>query len=129
MKKLIDANIIIRFLIADDKKKADAIEKLLKSKEKFILTDVAISEIIWILSSYYQEERTAIVKKITALIDLSQIKGNKKILLLALSYFKEYNVDWIDAYLAAFAEYNKIKEIYSYDKDLDKIKTIKRKEP
>lgn len=129
MSKLIDANIIIRFLLADDKKKADAIEKLLQSKEKFILTDVTISEIIWVLSSYYQEEKTAIVKKIAALINLPQITSNKKILLLALSYFKEYNIDWIDAYLTAFAQYHKIKEIYSYDKDLDKIKTIKRKEP
>ena len=129
MAKLLDANIIIRFLVADSKEKADAIEKLFQSDETLILTDVTISEIVWVLSSYYKDVRSEIVKKITTLIHLPQIKCSKKIILIALSWFEKYNIDWIDAYLVAYAEENTITEIYSYDRDLDKIKKIKRLEP
>lgn len=63
MAKILDANVIIRYLVEDDEKKADAIEHLLKSDEVLILTDVTISEIVWVLSSYYENTRNEIVEK------------------------------------------------------------------
>ena len=129
MEKVLDANIIIRFLVDDDKEKTNAIEKLIRSNETLILTDVTIAEIIWVLSSYYKEPKKDIVKKITALIHLPSIKCNKKVIITALSFFEKHNIDWIDAYLAAYTKENDLKEIYSYDLDLDKIKSIKRLTP
>lgn len=129
MEKILDANIIIRYLVEDDKQKANAIESLLQSDKILILTDVTISEIIWVLSSYYHEKKEEIIKKITALIHLPSIKTNKSLILKALYIFQKNKIDWIDAYLAAFAIENKIETIYSYDTDLDKIKKIKRREP
>jgi len=129
MEKVLDANIIIRFLVDDDKEKADAIEKLIRSNETLILTDLTIAEIIWVLSSYYKEPKKDIVKKITALIHLPSIKCNKKVMITALNFFEKHNIDWIDAYLAAYNKENDLKEIYSYDLDLDKIKSIKRLTP
>jgi len=129
MEKILDANIVIRYLVEDDKKKVDAIESLLQSKEILLLTDVTISEIIWVLSSYYQETRQDIARKITVLIYLPSIKCNKNLILRALEIYQKNNLDWIDAYLSAYALENNLKEIYSYDQDLDKIKKIKRVEP
>lgn len=129
MAKILDANVIIRYLVGDDEKKADAIERLLKSDEVLILTDVTISEIVWVLSSYYENTRDEVVEKISTLVQLSSIKCNKKIVLIALSLFQKHSIDWVDAYLAAYAEENNIGEIYSYDHDLDKIKGVKRLEP
>ncbi len=129
MAKILDANVIIRYLVEDDEKKADAIEHLLKSDEVLILTDVTISEIVWVLSSYYENTRNEIVEKISTLIQLSSIKCNKRLVLLALSLFQKYNIDWVDAYLAAYGEENNIDEMYSYDHDLDKVKGVKRLEP
>ncbi|MEK7079110.1 MAG: PIN domain-containing protein [Patescibacteria group bacterium] len=129
MAKILDANIVIRFLVEDDKVKTDAVEKLFRSEEILILTDVTISEIVWVLSSYYDVSRMEIVKKITTLIHLPSIRCDKKIVLIALSLFEKYNIDWIDAYLAAYAEENSIDGVYSYDRDLDKVKKIKRREP
>lgn len=129
MPNLLDANLIIRYLAEDDKGKAEAVEKLLKSKEKLILTDVTVSEIIWVLSSYYEIPKEEIAEKMEALLSLGCIKANKKILFQALSFYKKLNIDWIDAYLSSLARGKNIKKIYSYDKDLDKIKEIKREEP
>ena len=129
MVKILDANVIIRYLIEDDEKKAGAIESLLKSDEVLILTDVTVSEIIWVLSSYYENTREEVVEKISTLVQLSSIKCNKKVVLLALSLFQKHNIDWVDAYLAAYGEENNIDKIYSYDHDLDKVKGVKRLEP
>lgn len=129
MAIILDANIIIRFLVNDDKEKAHVVEQLLRGDNTLILSDVTISEIIWVLSSYYEEEKTDIVEKIIALVHLPSIKCNKKTLLTALVLFKTHNIDWADAYLAAFTEENGLEEIYSYYRNLDKIKKIKRLEP
>lgn len=129
MPNLLDANLIIRYLVEDDKEKTEAVEKLLKSKEKLILTDVTVSEIIWVLSSYYEVPKEEIAEKVEALLLLGCIKTNKKILFQALSFYKKLNIDWVDAYLSSFATEKKIKRIYSYDKDLDKIREINREEP
>lgn len=129
MAKILDANVIIRYLVEDDEKKADAIEHLLKSDEVLILTDVTVSEIIWVLSSYYENTRNEVVEKISTLVQLSSIKCNKRIILFALSLFQKHNIDWVDAYLAAYGQENNTDGIYSYDHDLDKIKGVKRLEP
>jgi len=129
MATILDANIIIRFLVNDEKEKANAVEQLLQSDKILILSDVTISEIIWVLSSYYEEKKTDIIEKITALAHLPSIKCNKKTILTALVLFKKHSIDWADAYLAAYAEESGLQEIYSYDRDLDKIKKIKRLEP
>lgn len=129
MEKVLDANIIIRYLVEDDKKKVDAIEALLQSDEILILTDITISEIIWVLSSYYQETKNEIIRKITVLIHLSSIKSNKNLILRALDIYEKNNNDWIDAYLSAYVIENNIDGIYFYDQNFDKVKKVKRMEP
>lgn len=129
MSSLLDANLVIRYLVEDDKEKAEAIEKLLKAGEKLILTDVTAAEIAWVLSSYYELPRKEISEKVGALLALSSIKANKRILFSVLSIYQHLNVDWIDAYLSSLAIEKKITKIYSYDRDLDKIKGIERQEP
>ena len=127
MSNFIDSNLILRYLWGDPG--SEKTEKLLKSKKKFLLTDVTIAEIVWVLVSFYKWDRLSIAEVITALINLESIIVDRELFLITLKLFKTYNVDFIDAYLAA----NVIKEgkgsIYSLDRDFDKIPGIKRMEP
>lgn len=130
MAKLIDSNLILRFLVADDVKKAKDVEKLLTTtKEKLILTDVAISEIIWVLSSYYGFSKIRVVEGIEGILNFETFEIDRDLIGDALNYFKMLNIDWIDAYLVAVAKKRGDKEIYSYDRDLDKVSEVARKEP
>ena len=52
----------------------------------------------------------------------------KNVLLRAIMFYQEKNIDFIDAYAAAFALENKI-GVCSFDHDFDKIKEIKRIDP
>lgn len=130
MPKVIDANIIIRFLVSDQEEKIEKIKKLFEDgKEKLILTDVTVAEIIWVLSSYYKQEKEEIVEEIISLLEVPTVVSNKSLLTQALSYFREYPIDYIDAYLLAYTKENNLQGIVSYDKSIDKVKEIKRFEP
>src|SRR3989344_1108238 len=126
---LIDTNLIIRYLVEDDPKKADDVEKLLKNPgQRLILLDLTFAEAIWVLSSLYNLEKSQIIESLSALLDVKSIVANRKILRKELEYFANYNVSFIDAYQASYA-LTKNLEIYSYDKDFDKLPDIKRTEP
>lgn len=130
MSKLIDANLIIRFLIQDDPVKAGGVQKLLKnSKQPLILTDIVLAELVWTLSSHYHLPKKEISDKLQSLLALNAIESNQQLLSQSLEYYRTFNIDFVDAYLVATAENQKLQGIYSFDKDFDKIKTVKRFEP
>lgn len=122
----IDSNLILRFMLNDPK--AEKVEKLLKSNKKLAITDVNICEIVWVLESFYKKDRSFIVNVLTGLLNLGNIESDKDVFLKTLKYYKNYKVDFIDAYLSSVGFKDKA-NIYSYDKDLDKIPDIKRLEP
>ena len=127
---LLDTNLIIRYLTEDDKKKAFAVERLLKKpKTRLYLTEVAIAEIIWVLKSVYREKRVEIVKKLGSLLSLPTVGYNKEVVRQALKNYQEEKIVWVDAYLVALIQVGKYKALYSYDKGLDKIRHFRRIEP
>lgn len=108
--------------------KAEKVEKLLKSNKKLAITDVNICEIVWVLESFYKKDRSFIANVLTGLLNLGNIESNKDVFLKTLKYYKNYKVDFNDAYLSSVGFKDKA-NIYSYDKDFDKIPDIKRLEP
>lgn len=127
--RLIDTNLIIRFLVNDDPQKADRVEKILKDKEsKNILLDTVVAEIIWVLTSYYELDKKTTIEKIEALIHLESIKCNSQLLGKSLTIWRDHPISFIDAYIIAVAE-EVGADIYSYDRKFDKVKSIKRREP
>lgn len=128
-KNLIDTNLIIRFLINDDPQKALQVEKLLKNKQaKNILLDTVVADIIWVLSSHYFLDKTEVAEKIRALVHVETIESNSFLIMRALSIWEEYNISYIDSYLAAMAELGNI-NFYSYDLKFKLIPSITVKEP
>lgn len=128
-KNLIDTNLIIRFLVNDEPEKVTRVEHLLKdSKNKNVLLDTVIAEIIWVLTSYYSLDKIEIIEKIKALIHVDSVECNAFLLNRALSIWEENNISYIDSYLSAVAELGNM-PIYSYDRKLAAISSIKVIEP
>lgn len=127
--KVLDANVIIRYLVKDQPETVEAIEGLLRSKQKFVLTDVIVAEIVWVLSSYYELDSNQIVSMVEALLELDNVEANKKLLRRGLNYYRQLKIDWVDCYTAAWVEERAAESVVSYDKDFDKIVEIKREEP
>lgn len=131
--KLVDSNIIIRFITKDDSKKAEICRQLIEREldsENLLLSDMAMAEIIWVLESVYKLKKDEIKEKIEAILNSKGLNFQNKILLSeAIIIYSTYNIDFIDAYQSVLMQQNDIDTVYSYDKDYDKLKNINRIEP
>lgn len=128
-KNLLDTNLIIRFLVNDNPKKVNRVEKLLSDKNNTnILLDTIVAEIIWVLSSYYSLNKTDVIEKMNALIHLDTIDCNAVLLNKALSIWQENNISYVDSYLVAVAKLGNI-PLFSYDAKLKSINSLTVQEP
>jgi predicted nucleic acid-binding protein len=132
--KLLDTNVIIRFLTRDNPAQAEKarglFEKVVAGKERLLVSDLAIAETVWVLEKVYKLKKPDIRAKIEAILNTANLFfQNRGLISESVVLYEIYNIDFIDAYHKVFMQKAKIKEIYSYDKDFDVFENIKRKEP
>ena len=125
MPKLVDTNLIVRFLVNDYPKQAQAAEKVFQQAD-LIITDIALAEVVWTLQSFYNLPRQEIVEKLYKLLQSKNFIFNRELIFNSLFLYLNHNISFVDAYLIAYAEGEKLEGIYSFDKGLDKVKKIKR---
>ena len=116
MKKiLIDANVILRYLLNDIEEQAVEAKKIIEIGA-FTIPEV-IAEVIYVLKSVYKIERKEIGNAITSVLEEIDIE-NKNIILKSVEIFSETNLDFVDCILIS---YNKIEnvEIFSFDRKLN----------
>ncbi|MEA3355071.1 MAG: PIN domain-containing protein [Patescibacteria group bacterium] len=134
--EFVDTNIFIRFITKDDEKKAKKVFELFKlveqGKAKLIVNEATLAEVVYTLSSkkLYALSREKVKQVLIPIIEMKGLKiKNKDVFLLALDYMIDKKVDFEDALIAAYMVKSKTKRVYSYDRDFDKFKQIKRVEP
>lgn len=132
--RFIDTNVFIRYLTDDIPEKADACQKLFEKavakKETLFTTDMVITEIIWVLESYYELQKEDVQNKVEKILNTPNlICPNKNLILNALTAYSQKNIDYIDAYNAYILKEKGIKKIYSYDKHYDRVEWLDRMEP
>lgn len=132
---ILDTNVIIRLLTADDKTKQEKAARLFgkikEGKVTAFVHDVIFAEIVFVLVSkkLYNLPKRKIQALLLPIVNLTNIKfKSKKRVKRALELFVKYDIDFEDALIAADAENEKI-EIISFDKDFKKIPLIISKEP
>ena len=117
---VIETNLFLRYLTNDVPAQADAVERLLRQAEQgktFLVTNsMVIAEIVWTLESYYELERADIQNKILAILNTPGLGiPDSDLILKSVIWYAEKNVDFIDAYNAAWMEQKGIGKIYTFD--------------
>ena len=132
----IDTDVIIRLLTADDEKKRQKAAVLFEkvSRNELILStpDTAIADAVYVLSSpnLYHLPKGKIRDLLITLLAYPNFKvKNKQVVIQALHYYADKNLDFGDAVLVVLTQKSKEKTIYSYDHDFNKFSDIIRKEP
>jgi len=120
-KVVIDTNLLVRYLINDDQKKAESVDNLLdkaiKGDVRIVVPSVVIAELVWVLESFYQMKADAILELVEAIINTSGLDvTDKSTVISALRLYKNRNIDFIDAWIIEFAKERGIKTIYTFDK-------------
>lgn len=68
----LDTNVLIRFLINDDKKQAsiakEVIQKAESTKQPLFVTSLVVLKVVWVLDAVYEAERSDIITAIGDLI-------------------------------------------------------------
>lgn len=132
---ILDTNVIIRLITADDKikqeKAARLFERIKERKVTAFIHDVIFAEIVFVLVSkkLYSLSKHKIQALLLPIVNLPYVKlSSKKRVKRALELFVQYDIDFEDALIAADAENKKI-EIISFDRDFKKIPSIASNEP
>ncbi len=130
MTAFVDTNVIVRHLTADPPDMAQRATEFLRTATDLMLPDLITAEIVYVLESFYEVERSRVVELLRAVIAFPAIHTlDTPLLLRALEIYEVQRIDFADAYLAASAEVNGIGRVVSFDRDLDRLTTITRVEP
>jgi predicted nucleic-acid-binding protein len=126
----LDTNVLIRHLTGDPPEMAARATAALKDEEQLLLTDLVLAECIYVLESFYEVERPRVAELMRSAIALPSIETvATPVLLRALEVYERDRIDFAEAYLVAQAEATGVREVLSFDRSIDRIKTVTRREP
>ena len=130
-----DTNLFLRYLANDIPVQADAVEELLRRASDgeivLVINSLVIAEIVWTLESYYGLARGSIKDKVLAILNTPGIEAAEGDLLLqAIFWYEDKNVDFIDAFNAAWMLTQGLTTIYTFDrKHFSRIEGIRAEVP
>jgi predicted nucleic acid-binding protein len=104
---IVDTNVILRFLLADIphlyERATEIFQQMEEGKRRLLLTDLVLSECVWVLEKYYTIPKKEVAEKLTAftLGDQLLTQTPKTIISTALHLWSTSSLDWTDAFLVA----------------------------
>ena len=131
---LTDANVILRFLTNEPPEMAERAAALFHEVAagtiSITVEDIVLAEVVWTLRSFYRAERTTIAEQLIQLIaDDNVTNDDKQSLSLALMLYRQHNLGFADALLAARSLTRADTEIIAFDRGLGRVPGVVRREP
>jgi len=125
-RAFVDTNLFLRYLTNDVPKQADAVEALLQRAcdgelslvtNSLVTNSLVIAELVWTLESFYQVAHAEIQAKVQAILNMPGLEvSDGDLILRAIVWYAEKNVDFIDAYNAAWITEQAIPIAYTFDR-------------
>jgi predicted nucleic acid-binding protein len=130
VRAFVDTNVLVRHLTGDPPFQAKRATAFLRASHELILTDLVLAEMVYVLESFYEVPRTDIARKARSLLALPSIEtGDHELLLRTIEIYEVLRLDFAEAYLSALAEMSDVKRVASFDRQIDRVKSIERVEP
>jgi len=117
----VDTNLFLRYFTNDIPEQAEVVDILFRQAGKsgmiLITNHLVIAEIVWTLESYYHLSKAEIQRHVLAILNTPDLEvANSDILFQAIMWYAEKNVDFIDAFNAAWMLHQGITFAYSFDR-------------
>jgi predicted nucleic acid-binding protein len=126
----LDTNILVRHFTGDPPDLAARATRYLAASDDLRWPDLIVAETIYVLESFYEVERPQIASMIRAALAFPAIEVvDEELLLRAVEVYEVDRIDFAEAYLVANAERTDIRAIASFDRSIDRVKTVRRIEP
>ena len=119
-RAFIDTNLFLRFLTNDVPRQADAVERLLQragvGEIQLVTNSMVIAEIVWTLESFYGLTPADIKTKVMAILGTPGIEvDDSSLVLQAIADYVEFNVDFADAFNAAWSVSQGMEKVFTFD--------------
>lgn len=130
MSAFLDTNVLIRHLTGDPPAQARRATAFLAAAEELLLPDLIVTEVVYVLESYYEVERGRVAELVRAIIGFpAVVVVGQALLLRALEVYEVDRLDFAEAYLVASAEASGVGKIASFDRSIDRVATVRRVAP
>jgi predicted nucleic-acid-binding protein len=130
LTSFVDTNVLIRHLTGDPADMAARATAFLTTADELLLADLIVAETIYVLESFYKAPRPQIADVIRSLIAMDTVVTiDPATLLRSVEVYEVERIDFAEAYLIAQAESTGVGTIASFDKSIDRVKTVTRIEP
>jgi predicted nucleic-acid-binding protein len=126
----VDTNVIIRHLTGDPAEMATKATSYFRTETELLVTDLVVAETVYVLESFYETPREQVAVALRSLIALAAVETvDSALLLRALEVYEIDRIDFAEAYLVASAESTGVNRIASFDRSIDRVRTVERVEP
>ena len=120
-RAVIDTNLLVRYLTEDDPSKANEVKRLLlkaaEGEVRIIIPSVVIAELVWVLQSFYKLDRSEIVPLLNAILHTHGVEvSDKAVVSEAIALYRDGTLDFIDAWIVAFAKAAGVRSVYTFDR-------------
>lgn len=130
MSAFLDTNVLIRHLTGDPPAQARRATAFLERAEELLLSDLIAAEVVYVLESFYDVERQRVAELVRAIVGFpAVVVVDEPLLLRALEVYEVERLDFAEAYLVACAEASGVETIASFDREIDRLTTVRRIEP
>ncbi len=117
----LDTNVLVRFLVKDDKRQAEAVYRIFKQaeidKDLFFIPLLVVLETLWVLDAVYQISKSEILNAIDDLLSMPILKFERQ---SAVRNFllraRDNNVDLADILIASSARLSGCEKVLTFDK-------------
>lgn len=124
--RYIDTNVIIRYLVEKKGKQPKRLKgffiKLESGELKVECLEIVFFQVIFVLKSFYKVDKKEIIESIKRIFSLTGLyMKNKRIMERTLDIWKSHTGDIVDCYIVANMEYLGERELFTYDKGIERL--------
>jgi uncharacterized protein len=132
-RPILDTNVLLRHLTQDVPELAAMADDLLRRIEHGELavqiTDVIVFETVFTLQRHYRADRRWIVEGLLPIIELPGIElAGKRLYRRTFDLYLRTPMGFADCYHAALMERDGVTEVFSFDRDFDRLPGVVRRE-
>jgi predicted nucleic-acid-binding protein len=119
----IDTNVLVRYLVRDDKKQAERASAYIKhaadAGERFFINRIVLCELVWVLESAYQFSRGEIAGALEKMLGIKQFEiDSKDVVRQAIQDYHRNKGDLADHLIGRFNHSMGCDRTITFDRDL-----------
>ena len=130
MTAFLDTTVLVRHLTGEPRDQAVRATAFLSAADRLLLTDLVVAETVYVLESFYEAPREQVAEAIRSTLAFPVVVTlGPATLLRAVEVYENDRLEFAEAYLVACAEAAGADGVVSFDRNIDRVGTVRRIEP